>query len=197
MLKNYVMELLIENTGQWLTSAVRSARFQAGKTDNMHGPMTLNCRCHAETIRQPPSTVHLRILHKFNDAFSNYIDCRADFNLPGGRVWRSLTVFCDTVPCSLVDIVRRFRRAYCLHQQGDKRRNDRRFRACLLLTWWWMQKKFLKCLSVSASLQCAASQQIATFILIAVRTSYLTTLHWFAKAVRHDRSAHYCSAIRN
>jgi hypothetical protein len=31
-----------------------------------------------------------------------------------------MTSFWDTAPCSLVDVDRRFRGAYCLHHQGDK-----------------------------------------------------------------------------
>jgi hypothetical protein len=30
-----------------------------------------------------------------------------------------MTVFWDVVPCSLIDIQRRFKGAYCLHYQGD------------------------------------------------------------------------------
>jgi hypothetical protein len=30
-----------------------------------------------------------------------------------------MTVFWDVAPCSLVEIYRRFRGAYCLHHQGD------------------------------------------------------------------------------
>jgi hypothetical protein len=30
-----------------------------------------------------------------------------------------VTVFWDTAPCSLVEVERRFRGAYCLHHQGD------------------------------------------------------------------------------
>jgi hypothetical protein len=31
----------------------------------------------------------------------------------------TMTAFWDTVPCSLVEVDRRFRGAYCLHHQGD------------------------------------------------------------------------------
>jgi hypothetical protein len=31
-----------------------------------------------------------------------------------------MTVYWDVAPCSLLDIDRRFRGAYCLHQQSDK-----------------------------------------------------------------------------
>jgi hypothetical protein len=31
-----------------------------------------------------------------------------------------MAVFCNVVPCSMTDIDRRFRGAYCLHHQGDQ-----------------------------------------------------------------------------
>jgi hypothetical protein len=32
----------------------------------------------------------------------------------------NMTSFLDTAPCNLVEVDRRFRRAYCLHHQGDE-----------------------------------------------------------------------------
>jgi hypothetical protein len=32
----------------------------------------------------------------------------------------NMTVFRDVAPCSLVEVYRRFRGAYCLHYQGDE-----------------------------------------------------------------------------
>jgi hypothetical protein len=34
------------------------------------------------------------------------------------RLSQRVTVFCDVAPCSLVEVYRRFRDAYCLHHQG-------------------------------------------------------------------------------
>jgi hypothetical protein len=36
-----------------------------------------------------------------------------------------MTVFWDVAPCSLIEIYRRYRDAYCLHQQGDGHPDDR------------------------------------------------------------------------
>jgi hypothetical protein len=35
-----------------------------------------------------------------------------------------MTAFWDIVPCSLVEVDRRFRGAYCLHHQGDEGPDD-------------------------------------------------------------------------
>jgi hypothetical protein len=35
-----------------------------------------------------------------------------------------MAVFLDVVPCSIVEIYRRFRGAYSIHDQGDDRPND-------------------------------------------------------------------------
>jgi hypothetical protein len=35
-----------------------------------------------------------------------------------------ITVLWDVAPCSLVEVYRRFRGAYCLHHQGDDHPND-------------------------------------------------------------------------
>jgi hypothetical protein len=36
-----------------------------------------------------------------------------------------MTAFCDIAPCSLGEADPRFRRAYCLHHQGDEYRFDK------------------------------------------------------------------------
>jgi hypothetical protein len=40
------------------------------------------------------------------------------------KIWTvKMAVFWDIAPCSLVEVDRRFRCAYCLHHQGDDRRS--------------------------------------------------------------------------
>jgi hypothetical protein len=62
-----------------------------------------------------------------------------------------MAVFWDVAPCSLVDIDRRFRDAYCL-------------------PWWWRHWAPLKCRWVSTRLHVVTSQKSAVFIRSTVRT---------------------------
>jgi hypothetical protein len=42
-----------------------------------------------------------------------------DYRFSRRRVWRWQTALWDIAPCSLVEVDRRFKGAYCLHYQGD------------------------------------------------------------------------------
>jgi hypothetical protein len=71
--------------------------------------------------------------------------------------WLKMAVFLVVAPCSLVDVYRRFRDAYCLHHQGDGR-----------------QQASLKRRWTSTRLHGATIQKTVFFILAAVRTSNFT-----------------------
>jgi hypothetical protein len=72
-----------------------------------------------------------------------------------------MAVFCDVGPCSLVDINRRFRGAYCLRHY--------------LSFWWGRQEDSLKRRSVSTRLHGAVSQK-AVSRLVVMRTRNLTEM---------------------
>jgi hypothetical protein len=70
-------------------------------------------------------------------------DWRWDFRFSRRRVglWSLFTVFWDVVPCSQIDVERRFRGAYCLHHHGYGSS-----------PWWWTQYTPLKRRSTSIRL---------------------------------------------
>jgi hypothetical protein len=78
-----------------------------------------------------------------------------------------LLSFCDIVPCSLVEVDRRFRGAYCLHHEGDESYEYSSF-------WWWRQYVPLKRRPNSTRLYVAISHKAIVFIVDDVRTWNLT-----------------------
>jgi hypothetical protein len=83
--------------------------------------------------------------------------------------WKSsdrvkMTVLWNIAPCGLVEIDRRFRGAYCLHQ-GE-----------VWSPWWWRQCASLKRRYTSTRLHGAVSQKGVVFIATALSTWSLTNL---------------------